>query len=80
MPSNSPEYIKANKHYWDNDTQRERRKLAMHNRRKKGLDWAGRDKEIDHIDNNPFNNKASNLRVVSRRVNRIKWAKKANWK
>lgn len=80
MPSNSPEYIKANKHYWDNPKQRERRKLAMRNRRAKWMDGAGRDKEIDHIDSNPFNNKASNLRVVSRRVNRIKWAKKANGK
>jgi len=80
MPSNSPEYIKANMKYWDNDKERERRKLANRNRRAKGMYWKGRDKEIDHIDNNPFNNAASNLRVVSRTVNRRKWALKANRK
>jgi len=37
MPSNSPEYIKANMKYWDNDKERERRKLANRNRRAKGM-------------------------------------------
>jgi hypothetical protein len=81
MPSNSPEYIKANKEYWDNPRERERRKLANRNRRAKWLYGKWRDKEIDHIDNNPMNNAPSNLRVISRTANRRKWAMKANrWK
>ena len=80
MPSNSPEYIKAHKEYRANDTERERRKLANRNRRAKGMYWKGRDKEIDHIDNNPFNNSPSNLRVISRTANRRKGALKANRK
>jgi len=66
--------------YRDNPTQRNRRKLANRNRRAKGLYGKGRDKEIDHIDNDPTNNAKSNLRVVPRAVNRRKWALKANWK
>ena len=80
MPSNSAEYIKANAQYRDNPKEKERRKMANRNRRAKGLYWKGRDKEIDHIDNNPMNQSPSNLRVVSRTVNRRKGALKANWK
>lgn len=58
--------------YRDNPTQRNRRKLANRNRRAKGLYGKGRDKEIDHIDNDPTNNAKSNLRVVPRAVNRRK--------
>lgn len=80
MPSNSAAYIKAHPEYWNNPRERERRKLANRNRRAKWLYGKGRNKEIDHIDNNPFNNSPSNLRVVSRTINRRKGAMKANWK
>lgn len=78
MPSNSAAYIKAHPEYRDNDRERERRKFANRNRRAKWLYGKGRDKEVDHIDNNPFNNSPSNLRVVSRETNRRKGALKAN--
>jgi len=35
----------------------------------------GDGKEIDHKDGNPLNNNPKNLRVVSRRTNRVKGAK-----
>ena len=78
MGSNSAEYIKKNAHYRDNPTEKNRRKLANRNRRAKGMYGKGRDKEIDHIDNNPTNNASSNLRVISRTANRRKGALKAN--
>lgn len=37
-------------------------------------------KEVDHIDNNPKNNKRSNLKCVKRIANRRKGAKKTNSK
>lgn len=81
MVNNTLEYQHKNKKkYRDNPDQRENRKIYMRNRRAKWLEWAGRDKEIDHIDNNPKNNAKSNLRVVSRVVNRRKGALKANGK
>ena len=39
---------------------------------KTGAVRKGDGKDIDHIDKNPRNNSRSNLRVVSKRVNRAK--------
>jgi hypothetical protein len=43
---------------------------------KKGLVKKGDGKEVDHKDMNPRNNSAGNLKVVSKRANRIKQPKR----
>lgn len=60
-------FMKSKKHKAENAS----RKRAA--RKKKPWKWM----EVDHIDSNPMNNSPSNLKVTSRRKNRIKWAFKA---
>lgn len=36
--------------------------------------------EVDHVDNNPMNNNKDNLRIIPRKANRAKGARKTNAK
>ena len=66
------EYLKAyRRKNKDKDKMRARAKRAMK---------CPKGKEVDHIDNNPKNNKRSNLKCVKRITNRRKGAKKTNSK
>lgn len=81
MPSNSPEYVKANyEKYWKNDKQREKSRNRMRARRKLMKEWRVKEwdgKQVDHIDGNTKNNSRSNLRVISEKRNKQLWAAKA---
>lgn len=48
--------------------------------RRKVLKWKKSTKEVDHKNSNPKDNSSKNLQLVSRKTNRVKWAKKANKK
>ena len=56
----------------DQKAKRASRNRARHKMAKAGLVRKGDGKDIDHKDGNPQNNKASNLKVVSRSYNRAK--------
>ena len=82
MPSNSPEYVKKNywKKYWGTKEAINKVKARVQARRimeKKWLvkkwDW----KEVDHINWTKKWNWKSNLRVISQKLNRVLWQKKA---
>ncbi len=81
MPTNSKEYVKANyEKYWKNDKQREKSKLRMRARRQLMKEWRVKEwdwKQVDHIDSNVKNNSRKNLRVVSEKFNKQRWAAKA---
>jgi hypothetical protein len=78
MPTNSKEYnAKVYHKYWWRPEEIARRSARNKARRKKWLAvWDPR--EVDHKNGNPQDNSPSNLRVISRRTNRILWARKAN--
>ena len=88
MPTNSPDYYTKNnwenaKKYYDNPKAREKSKMRKRARRilerqwkVKVNDW----KEVDHKNWNPHDNRPSNLQVLSKYKNRLKWAMKANKK
>jgi hypothetical protein len=64
------EYLKAyRRRNKDKDAARARAKRKMN---------CPKGEEVDHLDNNPKNNKRSNLRCVPRIKNRQKGAKKTN--
>lgn len=56
----------------ENIKDRVQRTLVRRKLEKQGRVHKGDGKEIDHIDGNPRNNSAGNLRVVSRHENRVK--------
>ena len=63
------------KKYHSSRKMKQERALRNKNRRsalRKGLVKKGDQKEVDHKDGNPRNNKRSNLRVISRNKNRKK--------
>ena len=63
------------KKYHSSTKMKQERALRNKNRRsalRKGLVKKGDQKEVDHKDGNPRNNKRSNLRVISRNKNRKK--------
>lgn len=80
MPTNSKEYNKKVYHkYWWRPEEIERRSNRNKARRKKWLTvWDPR--EVDHVNGNANDNSSWNLKIISRTVNRRKWAMKANWK
>jgi hypothetical protein len=63
-------------------TERQKKRRAARNKarrhmEKKGLVKKGDGKEVDHKDMNPENNSPTNLRVVSRSVNRERQPKRS---
>jgi len=81
MPSNSSEYMsKYMKKYRTPEKQHEN-KLRMRARRKAAAEWrvhTGDGKEVDHIKWVRSGNGQSNIRIISRTLNRKLWAIKAN--
>jgi len=82
MPTNSKEYNKkVYKKYWgskqwikDRSQRNSARAKAMKEWKVKKWDW----KEIDHKKWLKAGNGKKNLRVISRKTNRVLWAAKAN--
>lgn len=82
MATNSKEYNRKNyEKYWgnpkaksDNASRKRARRLLEKKWKVKPFDW----KEVDHKNSNPQDNCPSNLTVIVRLKNRIKWAAKAN--
>ena len=66
------EYLKAYR-------KKNKDKDKMRTRARRKMKCSG-GKEVDHKDNNPKNNKRSNLKCVSRKKNRAKGARKTNSK
>jgi len=80
MATNSKAYnAKVYHKYWGRPEEVMRRSDRNKARRKKGLSvWDPR--EVDHKNWNARDNSTGNLRVISRKTNRVLWAKKANMK
>jgi hypothetical protein len=73
MPRKEPrDYKEEYREYHGKDEQVKNRSSRNKAVRKKGRAGAGDGMEVDHIDGNPRNNSAKNLRVVKRTTNRRK--------
>lgn len=67
------EYLKAYRHKnKDKDASRARARRSMGN--------IPKGSEVDHVDSNPMNNARDNLRIIPRKANRAKGARKTNAK
>ena len=63
-------------------TKRQKKRRAARNKARRHMERAGRvskgdGKEVDHKDFNPENNSPSNLRIVSKKINREKQPKRS---
>lgn len=80
MANNSKEYNKKNykKYRWNRKALNERNNRNKARRAKWLKVWD--DREVDHKNSNALDNNMSNLQVINRKKNRMKWAMKANRK
>lgn len=67
------EYLKAYRH-------KNKAKDASRARARRSMGDIPAGHEVDHVDSNPMNNQKDNLRIIPRKANRAKGARKTNSK